>query len=298
MKGLYERFCVKGEHIEYLLEWLHCKNIAVYDVKTVENGIFLTICRSDSKKLFAISSNMCYNIERIGYKGRYAPLKSALEKIGAVIGAALFLVAVTLTDSVVAKIRYEGDAVYLKREIGEVLNSESVSEWSLISEDKCERLQNAILTSSDKFSFVSVEKKGHQLIIEAYKSYERVVPYGEKKEKIVAICGGTVSRITVLSGTALVSVGDEVIKGDVLIDGSYVHNEHFGTTYALGEVELECEYVYEYSAMGDEELIKSRAITLAKESLGSEATVKDVKTFGGESGTDCKVTLIYYVLMG
>ena len=298
MKGLRERFEVTGDHIEYLMEWLHGKNVNIYGVKMIKNGLILTIDYKDRKKLFAISSNMCYNIRKIGYTGKFAPFKYVADRIGILIGAALFLAAIILTDGIVVKFSYKGDAVYLEKEIDAVLESEGVKEWSYIGGEECGKLRSAILSSSDKFSYVSVEKKGHKLIIEAYKAYESVVPLDTKKEKIVATKAGKVNRITVLSGTALVNVGDEVKEGDVLIDGSYTHNESTGTTYALGEVEIAAEYVYEYSGVGDADSVKSRAITLAIESLGCEATVKDVRITDGENGNICIVTLEYFILIG
>ena len=299
MKGLECRYKVTGEKIKYLLEWLHGKNIGVKNVIFIENGVILTIDNKHRKKLFAISSNMCYNIEKIGYTGKFAPLKVLLERIGIVIGAAAFIFLVYFSDGYVSEITYVGDAPTLRREIDGVLGGEGICVGSRISKEECLRLSEKIMSSSDKFSYVSAVKKGRRLVLEAYMAKGEVNPLDVKRDKIISDVSGKVIKIIAFSGTARVSVGDEVKEGTVLIDASYEFGDKTGETYALGEVEILCVYEFIYTAVGDDEAVQRRAETIAKTNLEDKEifSVKSEITFGGGEKI-CKVEIEYKEIIG
>ncbi|MBO4323329.1 MAG: sporulation protein YqfD [Clostridia bacterium] len=279
MKGVLCRYEVKGCKTEYLLEWLHAENVKIYGAFHTENGIILTIEDKDCEKLFAISSNMCYNIKKIGYKGKFAPLKILCEKCGLAIGGIAFIVAAALADGVITDVDYRGEAAYFKKEIDAVLFSSGAGRLA-VSEGDLKEAEREILVSSDEISFVTVKKSGHRLIVEAYRAKEEPPLKNLKKSVIVATLKGVVGKITVLGGRALVKEGDEVDVGDVLIDGRYSHADREGETYALGEVEIISEKIYEYEGIGEESAVRSRATLLASmeaegEIISSECEIKE-----------------------
>ena len=158
-------------------------------------------------------------------------------------------------------------------------------------------LSQKILKSSDKFSFVSVEKKGRLLIIEAYGVTQPPEPLDFKKEKIVSPVKGEVISINLMGGTATVSVGDKVKTGQTLIGGYKVDGETEVKTYALGEVEIKAEFVYEYKSFAKGEKYKNRAITVAKEMLGEESVIEIlVEEKENNQQIIYKITLFYTVI--
>ena len=264
MKGLYCVYEIKGDKPERLIVWLNFKKVKIYDAKTAENAIILTVERKDGKKLFAFCRNMCYNIKKVGYKGKFAPLKVLSERIGLAIGGMLFVALSVLSDGVLFKVDYKGDASAYRKEIETIVEKRSLKIGKSVSGEDAYKLSEDI-TAIDGVSFASVKMRGHTLYIEAHRETEKPKPLCEKKSEIVSSVKGVVGRINVLSGTALVKEGDEVDKGSVLIDGSYTHGEKQGVTYALGEVEIIAEKVYIYEGVGEDEAIISRATALAKE---------------------------------
>ena len=160
MSGLLIRYKVSGNRLEYLLAWLHAKNVKIYDVKTGKNVIFLTIEQKDGKKLFAISSNMCYNIKKIGYKGKYAPIKVLSEKIGLAVGGLLFVLGAIITDNTVKDAVYLADAAEFKSEIDcEIKDLVGFHPFKL-ADGSFSAAAARIAEKSDEISFISIKKDG------------------------------------------------------------------------------------------------------------------------------------------
>ena len=299
MSELKCRYEVTGAGICYLVEWLHGKNVSVYDVKYIENGVILTIAFKDRKKLFAISDNMCYNIKKIGYEGRFALVKRLSERVGLLIGAVAFLAAAIITDPIVTDFVYLGDAVYMRREIRTVLSEEGVDIGKRLNSETLGELGRKMTSSSDIFSFVSVRRKGHRLLIEAYRAEPEILPLDVKRDKIISPVSGKILRLVVLSGTPRVSEGDNVEEGAVLIDAEFSHNEKTGETYALGEAEIICELIYVYEGTGDDAIVKSRATVLALGELeGREILTVNAVITETDGKKLCTVRIEYIVWVG
>ncbi|MBQ7373224.1 MAG: sporulation protein YqfD [Clostridia bacterium] len=295
---LFFRYEILGAEGFNLIERLYAQKIAVFDVEFHENKIIISIDASDSKKLFAISRNMCYNIRRIKYYGKVSPVKFLQKKIGIVLCFALTLFLLVAFDGFVTKIEYLSDAKTLAPIIDGVLKTNGVKENSFLTAD-LKSLEKAVYLSSDKISFVSIEKKGRILSVEARLGVQKTEPIDLKKEKIISTVSGEVTAINSYSGTAKVKVGDKVKKGDILIDGYYDWNDQIIKTYALGEVEIKAEFKFDYKSFASGEKYKNRAVFLAKQSLKSQEIVQTKVEQKKENGKIIySVTLYYLVVVG
>ena len=105
-------------------------------------------------------------------------------------------------------------------QIFEVLSKQGVTVGVSKSQLNLRSLENLILTKFPDFSWVGINIKGVLMSIEVV---ERTSP--ELKEvqfgDVVAVENGLVTQVLPFRGTALVSIGDTVKKGDVLISGEY-----------------------------------------------------------------------------
>ena len=59
---LFFKCRIDGASGFYLIDRLHAQGVPIFDLERAENYLILSIDCCDSKKLFAISRNMCYNI--------------------------------------------------------------------------------------------------------------------------------------------------------------------------------------------------------------------------------------------
>ena len=283
MKGLKCSFSVSGENIGYLLQSLKDKNISVYNFRYNKNKVKITIENKDCKKFFAICSRMCYNIERTGYKGKVAPLKYLADRAGLAIGAVAFIFFSAFSDGIILGVRYEGDASEIAPTVENILKEEECFTGNTFSAEKGERVSSSVLRSSERVTFASVRREGHFLYVNVYLAEEKPVPLDSKRENILSPVDGIIGKIIVFSGISLVSEGDEVKAGDLLISGSYVHGEKTGTTYALGEIVIFSEREYVYEGAGDDDKIASRAKALAEYDFGEDFLAESI-TFEERDG--------------
>ena len=270
-KGLlFVTFRISGSGVYSLVKALHARKIEVKNVIFGENYLFLTADYKDSRKIFAICRNMCYNIKRTGIRGRLAPFYAAIKNAGFLLGAIAFASFAYFSDAFVSEISFECDAASYRTEITAALKESGVSVGKPCFTD-VSAAGEKIALAVDGISYATIEKRGKRIIAFAKSEEVKSEPLDVKKAQIVSPVDGTVRAINCLSGTAKVSVGDAVKVGDLLISGSFTdkNGEEF-TTYALGEVCLVKTAVYEYQTAGESELYRGRAIFLAKESVDGE----------------------------
>ena len=264
---LFVKIKATGDGAERIAVAAMERKIFAKNVKYVKNGCFLTIDAVDEQKFFAISRNMCYNVERIGYMGRFAFFKKLLKSAGAVFGAAAFITFVCLCDAVVGEIVYKGDAAAFRRQIVSVLKLNGVEKGKICKAD-CSSLGEKIVISTDGISYATVTKSGRRIIVDVKSDEEKLDPIDVSKDEILSPADGKILRLNVLSGIAVVKIGDEVKKGQPIISGQYVHDDKTIKTYALGEAVIETKFVYEYESAGKGKQYENRAVALGKAKLG------------------------------
>ena len=264
---LFVKIKATGDGAERIAVAAMERKIFAKNVKYVKNGCFLTIDAVDEQKFFAISRNMCYNVERIGYTGRFAFFKKLLKSAGAVFGAAAFITFVFLCDAVVGEIVYKGDAAAFRRQIVSVLKLNGVEKGKICKAD-CSSLGEKIVISTDGISYATVTKSGRRIIVDVKSDEEKLDPIDVSKDEILSPADGKILRLNVLSGIAVVKIGDEVKKGQPIISGQYVHDDKTIKTYALGEAVIETKFVYEYESAGKGKQYENRAVALGKAKLG------------------------------
>lgn len=264
---LFVKIKATGDGAERIAVAAMERKIFAKNVKYVKNGCFLTIDAVDEQKFFAISRNMCYNVERIGYTGRFAFFKKLLKSAGALFGAAAFITFVCLCDAVVGEIVYKGDAAAFRRQIVSVLKLNGVEKGKICKAD-CSSLGEKIVISTDGISYATVTKSGRRIIVDVKSDEEKLDPIDVSKDEILSPADGKILRLNVLSGVAVVKIGDEVKKGQPIISGQYVHDDKTIKTYALGEAVIETKFVYEYESAGKGKQYENRAVALGKAKLG------------------------------
>ena len=277
------------------IEKLHKIGVFAYDITFFEGKTVFSIDFTDRKKLFAISRNMCYNIRILKYYGRVSLVKKAFSRLGLIICFLIFFVLANVFDGWVSQISYVGDGEYFEPQISAILQKEGIKTNSFLSVD-LRKTESVLLQSVDGISYASLKKSGRILTVEVYKAEQKVEEIDYKKPQIAAPVGGKIRAINLLSGTACVSVGDEVLKGDVLIDGYFLKGEEKLKTYALGEVEIEVEFVYVYQSFASGEKYKNRGLLLAEMELGEQDVIsREIKEQTKNGKTVYTVTLVYVV---
>ena len=289
--GVYETNSKTDARV--FMETFKRKQIPLYNLRFSEKGISFASPITNREKIFAISDNMCYNIRETGYKGKLAFFAVLLKNAGLIVVFALIALFGAFADGFIGKIEFTGDGELLRVEAELVLKAEGVEIGAKFPENAND-LSQKIAASNDKFEFASVSKRGRTLIIDVRASTGKTLPISERKKRITSPCDGVVRRISRYSGTSLVSVGDTVKKGDVLIDGYYEKNGERTETFSLGEAEIAVTEIFDYKTTGEGKEYADRAKATVREKYAE----KDVISVTSElvAPKTYRITVVYTVI--
>lgn len=250
-KLFYTVFTIEGLNRERFFNTLQKKGITAYNLKTLgAKKTEFAIDSEDLKKFFAITEDLCYNIKQVRKRGVLAPFAALFSRFGVLVGALLFTAAAVAADFAVFSVDYSGSGAIYEEYAGEVLASCGVVPFSFTNAKKLETASKTLLKDSETFSFVSVEKRGTHVKVHLVLSPEASGVVDTNRKELLSPADGIVESVTVLRGTALVSAGDAVKKGDALIGGYNEIKDTVYETYVLGTVNILC--VTEYTYLGGE----------------------------------------------
>ena len=185
-------------------------------------------------EIIALLDNLCYTHNIVGTKGVLNGVMSVLKRAGLVVGMFCAVGAFLVYPHLVLRIEYNGDS---DKRVQDVLSQFGVERGVLLWQLDEEAVE-ARLLSLEGISFASVEKLGTRVYI---RTVHETLPHmsAGTMGNTVASRNGVVTRVIVYSGTAEVSVGDEVEVGQVLIGDYFVKGEDKIPVHASGEVYVE-----------------------------------------------------------
>ncbi|MBO4251318.1 MAG: sporulation protein YqfD [Clostridia bacterium] len=291
--GLYATYKVTGLNLDNLVNILKNKGIVLRDIsKTDFKTLVVTVSLRDSEKFFAITRELCYNIKRIGERGKYRFALKLKRNIGMVIGAVVFAVCCIVADDFVFAIDLSGSGSVYEREVKVLLERENVKPFSRFSGLDIPALSDKILAATDDISFAECVKSGNRLKIHLVLSEKPVRSLVGEKETLISDIDGEIEYIKVYRGTALKTVGDKVKAGESLVSG---YAEIKDTALKVGiiatvAVKGEFVYVYESERVGEERIAEMFATAAIgdKEIISCESVTTEI----GEK-YEYKVKIVY-----
>ena len=267
--GVKERILLQGIMPERALLRLKRAGIGVYNAKKVEkNQILLCVKRKDIRKVFAIYPNVCYN--KNAQSAYTATLKGSVglgKAIAAIekrVGLALgFLACMSLTlacQPLVFRVEIKGEQGYT-REVLAILEETGIKPFAPYKAGQ-EDLISAKLLALNGVEYASVKKYGHRVAVEVQTS-----PFLENKIQtggMQAARTGKMIAMTVLRGTPLKKIGDEVLLGETLV-GDWFSTEDGGQVRVeiIARVCIACVYACEVEAESEEEAFAKAYLALA-----------------------------------
>lgn len=273
LQGIY----IEGVMPERALLRLKREGIAVYGVKkTQKTQIRLRVKKRDIEKVFAIYPSLCYNkgdekkhfsTAQGIYTVRKAPATGVLrvweflkKRVGVCVGIAIFCASLPLADNLVFGVETVGADGY-QREIYSALNENGVRLFSPYPHGK-EDLICAEILSLNGVEFCSVQKKGSWVRVEIRKS--PFITHSLERGDMLASRSGKIESITVLKGTALKKVGEEVERGEPLV-GNWFSTETGERieTHAVARVRIACVYEGETEAKDEESAFAQAYLSLS-----------------------------------
>ena len=211
-------YTVNGKNVDYLVEFLHRKGVSVYFFNKIsETTAKICIDFKQRNKLFAISNNLSYNITKVYYKGLLSPFKTALDHVGFVVGAILFVAICLFMQDFIFSVEVTGSGACFSNQTISVASSVGAKPLVRFSSLHFSDVENKILKQNKMLSFVSIKKSGNRLIIDCQLNSGYIEPFNKESGDIVSSYNGVIESIVVLRGTAVKRVGESVKKGEAIV---------------------------------------------------------------------------------
>lgn len=237
------RLKIYGVNINKLFKLLKKNDIEMFDiVRQDHKTIYFTTYCNKQKKLIALLSNMCYNINVEEYYGTKKLINFLSKRLGYVIGSIVFLISIVCSNFFVTNINIYGTTTLSQNNITQFLKQEGVTNGTFIAKLDPENLSMILANQFEEISLVSVIKKGTTLVINI-KEKQSLDKTEQNFDNFIASKSGEVLEISVIEGTAKVKVGDSFKQGDVLIAGGFIDiHGNVVNCHAQGKVKAKIQY--------------------------------------------------------
>ena len=272
----YVSIVVEGFFVERFLNVCRNKKIFLQDLHRENNTyIKIKILKSDFKEIAHIARKTRCKVKIEKKSGiPFFINKYRKRKIFAVavLVIAIFIFIIT---NFIWNIEVVGNEKLSKEDVINIVAEYGISVGKLKNKIDTEQISNAISLDREDFSWIGINIKGTNVIIRIEEAIEKPEII-DKNEicNIVASKDAVISKIVVQSGTARVAVGDEVKKGDILVEG-IMEGEHTGTRLVHAEADVFGKFYFEKEKK--EEFVQNVTTKTGNEERKNEICINNFK---------------------
>ncbi len=220
-----DRIKITGD-VTRVLNLLEYHNIEYRDLKTGVDWVEFTVLRMTAKKIrklpfYNINENC--RVEIISRKGLPQFFLDFLCRPGMVLGVMFFAVCMLFYGSFVFDIKINGNNRLSEKYVLDALKSQNFTVGSYIPNVDFDRLSNEICLEYGDISWMFINMMGNVAYVEMHE-YQG----GNKKEDefnegsmtdLIATEDGQIYRYEVSSGIVKISIGETVLRGEILVSG-------------------------------------------------------------------------------
>ena len=240
-----------GTGLKRYINICHHHHIHIKNLKYSNNTYIFEINADDYKrtKEFIKSTGIRTNI--IKKQGIPFRLNQNRNRYGLILGIIIFFTGLLFLSKFIWQIDINGNIYYSDEEILDYLSYQNIRIGSATTINN-EVLETGIRSVFDQIIWVSVSVDGTKLTIDVKEDNSNpILPENDEIRDIVATKDGVIESIFVRTGTAIVKVGDEVKKGDVLVTSKVVCKNEFGEEvkeiYTAADADIVISTSYEYN---------------------------------------------------
>lgn len=234
---------VKYDNYYKLINKIHAL-IKIYEIKKRSDYLLIKMDYSDYEMLckYIVS----YEFVIVGNVGIYYYINAILKNKLFVVTSLLGLIVFFILNSVIVDIEVLHEDEYIVSLLEEELKSLGIDVLTFKKDyDEITEIKQSILSKyDDKIDWLEIEVVGMKYVIRVE---ERILNNVEDDNidycNIYASSSGIIKSIVVETGVSVVSIGDYVNEGDLLISGDIIYNEEVvNEVCASGEVTAEKWY--------------------------------------------------------
>ena len=276
LKG-YVVICVKGKFPERFLNVCANKGIYLSDVTYLSaNSVRCKISAKAYGELSSICEKTSVTVEIITEGGLFVIKRKYKKRKWLIAGPFIFFLALFILNLFVWEIEITGCEKILPKTIEENLASLGVKTGALRFTIDQKQIKNELLIKKPELSWIWVNKSGSKITVDVRES----VPKPEIFDKndycnIIASKDGIIDSATVREGTFMFSVGDTVLKNDILVSGLMISERGIEPRFLQADAEIYARVWYE----------KTENFPLYEEEItltGKSSKKRTIKLFGLE----------------
>ncbi len=206
-----------GFAVEFL-KYLSDNDVYLENITAVEMGFIATCYASDYISISRKAKKYGCKVHIIKKQGIYFRLKKLHRRKGLMIGIVLFPLLCFVFSHIIWKIEIDTADLAIKNEVANRLFEENVYSGVFYSQDKMDDLKVKIMMKSDNISYIAFNFYKGVLKCRVYSvNHKENYTESETIENIYASMSGVITDLRVYSGYSMVSPGQSVTAGDLLV---------------------------------------------------------------------------------
>lgn len=219
MKLLAVKYTIPCSNPRWVLTRLLRSGLLFSHPRRTDTGLTFFSSVFAKKKLLLWAKESEYEIEW-EHTGLFAPVLALKRRPGIIFGSIFGLFLIYLSTFFIWSVRIEGNEALSDGEIITLLRECGFGEGSRKGYFDTNEIQNDALTRNHALSFLSINVHGMVADVEVFEKEEE--PKNRKSNipyNLVSDSDGVVLSTLVLNGQTMVSVGDTVVRGQLLVSG-------------------------------------------------------------------------------
>ena len=241
----YVRVTVEGYYIERFINICTTSKILIWNLKR-DKGVrlYLNIGINDFYRIVKIAKKLKCKVKINKKRGIPFIINKYRKRKVFLISLFIIIITIYVSTGYIWNIEIQIEDNLKLENLKEDIISAGLKTGMKKEEIHTEEIINQIRLKRNDISWIGIELKGTNAIVRAVKAKEAPEIIDENDYcNIVATKSGTITKIIAQNGTALVKPGDEVEKGQVLIQGA-MKGKYTGIRYvhSLGEVKAIVKY--------------------------------------------------------
>ncbi len=207
---------------------------SVFDLHITDENSFVFSCVAfaDKRVLSCDIISEC-EVSKLASRGLVYFILKQKKRAGLLLGIAMFILILSFQDTVVWDIQVSGNNTVKEEEIIGLLDEKGFSVGKRINREKLTEIENKCILSDERLSWISINMSGTVAFVEVKeRSIKSDLSETPSMTGIVASKDCVIELCEVTSGTSLVSSGQTVQKGDILISPVALGKD--GNEYLVG----------------------------------------------------------------
>ena len=212
-----------------------------------DGGVRFSCPSSSAHRFVAACRAQNIDVQIVAYRGLPKLFKHLCARSGLLVGAVLALALIILSGLFVWDVQVSGNVEMTEGEVIEELRACGFGVGSYLPTLRVREIENRVLIASDRIGWLSINTDGTvarvQIIEHIPGENENAAP-SQNPANLVALADGQIEYLELYRGNAVVTVGQAVKKGELLVSGLYDSKTgSFRYTRAAGRVIARTERV-------------------------------------------------------